>query len=147
MVALGRGFRKDNGELHYLWRAVDHEGEVLESSVTKRRDKKAALKVLKNSLIRLGRAEEIVTDHLRSYGAVLRKLGISDRHETGRWANNRGENSHQPFRRREWAMLRFRSMRRLQKFVSVYALVHSHFNQERALQSAEFQGQSCRRFR
>ncbi len=128
-------FVKINGERHYLWRAVDHEGEVLESFVTKTRDKKAALKFLKKSLKRHGRVEEIVTDRLRSYGAALRELGISDRQETGRWANNRAENSHQPFRRRERAMLRFRRMRTLQKFASVHASVFNHFNQERSLSS------------
>jgi putative transposase len=130
-------FVKINGETHYLWRAVDHEGEVLESFVTKTRDKKAALKFLKKTLRRHGRAEELVTDRLRSYGAALRDLGISDRQETGRWANNRAENSHQPFRRRERAMLRFRRVRSLQKFASVYASVHNHFNQERASYSRQ----------
>jgi len=105
---------KINGEQLYLWRAVDHEGEVLESFVTKTRDKKAALKFLKKSLKRHGSADEIVTDRLRSYGAALRDLGISDRQETDRRVNNRAENSHQPFRRREQAMLRFRRMRTLQ---------------------------------
>ena len=128
-------FVKINGERHYLWRAVDHEGEVLESFVTKKRDKKAALKFLKKSLKRHGRAEEIVTDRLRSYGAALDDLGIRDRHETGRWANNRAENSHQPFRRRERAMLRFRRMRTLQLFAAVHASVHNLFNQERNLSS------------
>ena len=108
-------FVKINGEKHYLWRAVDHEGEVLESFVTKTRDKKAALKFLKKTLKRHGPADEFVTDCLRSYGAALRELGICDRQETGRWANNRAENSHLPFRRRERAMLRFRRMRTLQK--------------------------------
>ena len=128
-------FVKINGQQHYLWRAVDTEGEVLESFVTKTRDKKAALKFLKKTLKRHGRAEELVTDRLRSYGAALKELGIHDRQETGRWANNRAENSHQPFRRRERAMLRFRRLRCLQKFVSVHASVHNHFNQERALSS------------
>jgi putative transposase len=128
-------FVKINGERHYLWRAVDHEGEVLESFVTKTRDKKAALKFLRKSLKRHGHTGEVVTDRLRSYGAALRELGISDRHETGRWANNRAENSHQPFRRRERAMLRFRRMRSLQKFAFVHASVHNHFNQERSLTS------------
>jgi putative transposase len=128
-------FVKINGERHYLWRAVDHEDEVLESFVTKTRDKKAALKFLRKSLKRHGPAAEIVTDRLRSYGAALRDLGISDRQETGRWANNRAENSHQPFRRRERAMLRFRRMRTLQKFASVHASVLNHFNQERSLSS------------
>jgi len=130
-------FVKINGELHYLWRAVDHEGEVLESFVTKRRDKKAVLKFLKKSLKRHGCTDEIVTDLMRSYGAALRELGISDLQETGRWTNNRAENSHQPFRRRERAMLRFRRMRTLQKFASVHASVHNHFNQERALYSRQ----------
>ena len=100
-------FVKINGERHYLWRAVDHEGEVLESFVTKKRDRKDALKFLKKTLKRHGRSDEIVTDWLRSFGAALRELGISDRQETGRWSNNRAENSHQPFRRREPAMLCF----------------------------------------
>ena len=128
-------FVKINGERHYLWRAVDHEGEVLESFVTKTRDKRAALKFLKKSLKRHGRAEAIVTDRLRSYGAALRDLGIADRQETGRWANNRAENSHLPFRRRERAMLRFRRMRTLQKFASVHASVCNLFNTERSLYS------------
>ena len=128
-------FVKINGELHYLWRAVDHEGEVLESFATKTRDRKAALKFLKKTLKRHGHSAEFVTDLMRSYGAALRELGISDLQETGRWANNRAENSHQPFRRRERAMLRFRRMRTLQKFVSVHASVHNHFNQERSLSS------------
>jgi len=125
-------FVKINGERHYLWRAVDHEGEVLESFVTKTRDKKSALKFLRKSLRRHGPAHVIVTDRLRSYGAALRELGISDRQETGRWVNNRAENSHQPFRRRERAMLRFRRMRTLQKFAAVHASVFNHFNQERS---------------
>jgi putative transposase len=128
-------FVKINGERHYLWRAVDHEGEVLESFVTKTRDKKAALKFLKKSLKRHGRAEEFVTDRLRSYGAALDDLGIRDRQETGRWANNRAENSHLPFRRRERAMLRFRRMGTLQLFAAVHASVHNLFNQERSLSS------------
>jgi transposase-like protein len=130
-------FVKINGEWHYLWRAVDHGGEVLESFVTKTRDQKAASKFLRKTLKRHGRSDEIVTDRLRSYGAALRDLGISDRQETGRWTNNRAENSHQPFRRRERAMLRFRRLRTLQKFASVHASVHNHFNQERALTSRD----------
>ena len=128
-------FVKINGQQHYLWRAVDHEGEVLESFVTKTRDKKAALKFLKKTLKRHGSTDEIVTDRLRSSGAALKEHGIRDRQETGRWENNRAENSHQPFRRRERAMLRFRRMRTLQKFASVHASVHNHFSRERALHS------------
>jgi putative transposase len=130
-------FVKINGRQHYPWRAVDHEGEVLESFVTKTRDKKAALKFLKKALKRHGRAEELVTDRLRSYGAALGDPGISDRQETGRWANTRAENSHQPFRRRERAMLRFRRMQSVQKFASVHASVFNHFNRERHLYSRQ----------
>lgn len=128
-------FVKINGERRYLWRAVDHEGEVLESFVTKTRDKKSALKFLKKAMRQHGRPEAIVTDRLRSYGAALREIGAGARQETGPWANNRAENSHLPFRRREQAMLRFRLMRSLQKFASVHASVHNHFNQERSLTS------------
>ena len=126
-------FVKINGELHYLWRAVDHEGEVLESYVTKRRDRKAALKFLRKSMKRYGQPEVIVTDKLRSYGAAMKVIGNDKRQETGRWLNNRAENSHLPFRRRERAMLRFRRMRSLQKFVTVYSSVYNHFNNERSL--------------
>ncbi|MFZ1660950.1 MAG: IS6 family transposase [Paracoccaceae bacterium] len=130
-------FVKINGEMRYLWRAVDHEGEVLESFVTKKRDRKAALKFLKKAMRRYGRPIEIVTDRLRSYGAALKDLGRGDDREMGRWVNNRAENSHLPFRRRERAMLRFRQMRSLQKFASVHGSIYNHFNQERALYSRE----------
>jgi putative transposase len=128
-------FVKINGETHYLWRAVDHEGEVLESFVTKRRDRKAALKFLRKTMKRHGNPHIFVTDKLRSDGAAMKAIGNADKQETGRWLNNRAENSYQPFRRRERAMLRFRRMRTLQKFVAVHASVHNHFNQERHLYS------------
>ena len=124
---------KLNGEMVYLWRAVDHEGEILESYVTKKRDKSAALAFMKRALKRHGRAETIVTDGLRSNPAAMRDLGNLDRREMGRWLNNRAENSHLPFRRRERAMLRFRQMKTLQKFAAVHANVHNHFNSERHL--------------
>ena len=126
-------FVKINGEKHYLWRAVDHEGEVLESFVTKRRDKNAALKFLRKSLKRHGTTETIVTDRLASYGAALKVLGAIGKREVGRWINNRVENSHQPFRRRERAMLRFRRMRSLQKFAAMHGSIHNHFNGDRHL--------------
>jgi putative transposase len=128
-------FVKINGETHYLWRAVDNEGEVLESFVTKRRDRKAALKFLRKTMKRHGNPHIFVTDKLRSDGAAMKAIGNADKQETGRWLNNRAENSYQPFRRRERAMLRFRRMRTLQKFVAVHASVHNHFNQERHLYS------------
>ncbi len=124
-------FVKINGRTHYLWRAVDHEGEVMEAFVSKRRDRKAALKFLRKTMKRHGEANIFVTDKLRSCGAAMKVLGTAEKQEAGRWLNNRGENSHQPFRRRERAMLRFRFMRTLQKFASVHASVHNHFNQER----------------
>jgi len=126
-------FVKINGERHYLWRAVDQEGEILESFVTRKRDKSAALSFMKKALKRHGKAEAIVTDGLRSYPAAMRELGNLNRREMGRWKNNRAENSHLPFRRRERAMLRFRRMKTLQKFVSVHASLHNHFNSERHL--------------
>jgi putative transposase len=126
-------FVKINGELHYLWRAVDHEGEVLESYVTKSRDKAAALKFMKKALKRHGSAKTITTDGLRSYKAAMKELGNAEKQEVGRWANNRVENSHLPFRRRERAMLRFRQMKSLQKFSAVHAAFHNHFNKDRHL--------------
>lgn len=130
-------FVKINGETHYLWRAVDHEGEVLESYVTRRRDRKAALKFLRKSMKRYGQPQVLVTDKLRSYGAAMKAVGNILKQETGRWLNNRAENSHLPFRRRERAMLRFRQMRCLQKFAAVHSSVHNHFNQERHLYSRD----------
>ena len=125
-------FVKINGETHYLWRAVDHEGEILESYVTKTRDKQA-LAFMKKALKRHGSPEAITTDGLRSYRAAMTELGNADKQEVGRHANNRVENSHLPFRRRERAMLRFRRMHSLQKFASVHANIHNHFASERRL--------------
>ena len=143
-VSRMRGFRhwrwhldemyvKLNGEMVYLWRAVDHEGEILESYITKTRDKVAALRFMKKALKRHGSPDSITTDGLRSYRAAMNELGNAEKQEIGRWANNRVENSHLSFRRRERAMLRFRRMKTLQKFASVHANVHNHFNQERHL--------------
>ena len=92
-------FVKIIGERHDLWRAVVHEGEVLESYVTKKRDKKAALKFMKKAMRRHGSPNEIVTDKLRSNNAAAKELGCLEKQVTGRWANNRVENSHLPFRR------------------------------------------------
>jgi putative transposase len=125
-------FVKINGERHYLWRAVDHEGEVLESFVTKTRQE-GRIEIPEEVMRRHGPCERYVTDGLRSYGAALKEVIAADRQETGRWLNSRAENSHLPFRRREKAMLRFRSMRSLQKFAAVHASVINHFNSERSL--------------
>jgi putative transposase len=128
-------FVRINGETHYLWRAVDHEGEVLEVFVTKRRDRRAALKFLKRAMKRYGQPKVIVTDRLRSYRAAMNVVGNGADQECVRWLNNRAENSHQPFRRREQAMSKFRETKSLQKFASVHASIHNHFNQERQLYS------------
>ena len=88
---------KLNGEMVYLWQAVDHEGEVLESYFTKTRDKAAALTFMKKALKRNGSPEAITTDELRSYRAAMNELGNADKQEIGRWANNRVENNHLPF--------------------------------------------------
>ena len=128
-------FVKINGQTHFLWRAVDHEGEVLEVFVTKRRDRAAALKFLKRTLKRHSRPKTIVTDRLRSYRAAMKIIGNVTSQECGRRLNNRAENSHQPFRRRERGMAKFRGFKTLQKFASVHASIHNHFNQERHLYS------------
>lgn len=127
-------FVKINGETLYLWRAVDHEGEVLESFVTKTRDKASALQFLKKAMKRYGKPQEVVTDLLRSVGAAMREIGNADRQVLSRHENNRAENSHLPFRRRERAMARFWQMRSLQKFAAAHASVHNYFNHDRSLE-------------
>ena len=126
-------FVRINGERHYLWRAVDHEGEVLEAFVTKRRDRRAALTFLKRTMKRYGRPQSIVTDRLPSYRAAMKGLGNAERQDCGRWLNNRAENSHLPFRRREGAMARFRDIKTLQKFTAVHSSLYNHFNHQRNL--------------
>ena len=128
---------KIKGETNYLWRVVDHEGEVLESYATKRWNHKAALKFLKKTMKLYGRPYVIVTDLLQSYGAAMKVIGNAERQETGRWKNNRAENSHLPFRRREWAILRFRRLCNLQKIVAIHSSIHDHFNQKCHLYSGE----------
>ena len=126
-------FVRINGETHYLWRAVDHEGEVLEVFASKRRDRKAALTFLKRAMKRYGRPKVLVTDRLRSYRSAMEMIGNAAAQACGRWLNNRAENSHQPFRRREKAMGKFRDVKTLQKFAAVHATIHNHFNQNRHL--------------
>ena len=126
-------FVRINGETHYLWRAVDHEGEVLEVLATKRRDRRAALRLLRKVMKQYGRPKVIVTDKLPSYRAAMKEMGIDRRQVTGQWLNNPAENSHQPFRRREGAMARFRDIKTLQKFASVHASIHNHLNHQRHL--------------
>jgi len=126
-------FVRINGERRYLWRAVDHEGEVLEVYVTKTRDRRAALVFLRRAVKPHGLPRTIVIDRLRSDRAALSNLGIGGRQETARWLNNRAENSHQLFRRRERSMQRFRGAATLQKFVSIHATTRNHFNLDRHL--------------
>jgi len=126
-------FVRINGEMHYLWRAVDQEGEVLEVFATKCRDRKAALKFIKRAMKRYGRPRAIVTDRLGSYRSAMKMIGNAAAQECGRWLNNRVENSHQPFRRREGATTKFRHIKTLQKFASVHASIHKRFNLERHL--------------
>ncbi len=125
---------KIRGETHYLWRAVDHEGEVLEPYITKKRNKAAELKFLRKAMKRYGNPEVVVTDKCPSYHAAMKVIGNAGRQETGRHLNNRAENSHQPFRRRERAMSRFRRMRSLQKFASMRSSAHNHFNHQRNIE-------------
>src|SRR5277367_3246266 len=129
-------YLKIDGRMVYLWRAVDAEGEVLDVLVQSKRNKAAALKLMRKLLKRYAFVpERLVTDDLRSYGAVARDLGIESRHERGRWKNNRAENSHQPTRRRERKMQRFKSRGSAQRFLSIHAAVQNTFNVQRHLTS------------
>jgi putative transposase len=130
-------FVRLNGTTHYLWRADDHEGGILEVFATKRRDRMAALAFLKRAMKRCGRPRVIVTDRLRSYRAAMNVIGNAADQECGRWLNNRAGNSHQPFRRREGAMSKFRDVKTLQKFGSIHASIHNHFNLDRHLNRRE----------
>ena len=124
------------GRRMYLWRAVDNEGEVLDILLQRRRDKAAAVKLMRKLLKKQGYAPDVlVTDKLGSYGAARRELGLSARHEQGLRRNNRAENSHQPVRRRERKQQRFKSARSAQRFLSMHAAFHNTFNLQRHLVS------------
>jgi putative transposase len=124
------------GRRMYLWRAVDSEGEILDLLVQPRRDKAAALRLMRKLVRKQGYAPRVlVTDKLQSYGAARRDLGLSARHEQGLRRNNRAENSHQMVRRRERKMQRFKSARSAQRFLSIQAPVHNIFNLQRHLLS------------
>src|SRR6516225_2281659 len=124
------------GERMYLWRAVDHEGEVLDMLVQRRRDSRAALRPMRKLLKKQGFAPKLlVTDKLRSYTSAFRQLHLTCSHEQGLRSNNRAENSHQPVRRRECKMQRFKSARSAQRFLSMHAAVHNTFNLQRHLVS------------
>jgi putative transposase len=124
---------KINGATHCLWRAVDREGKVLEADVSRSGDRKAALKFLRKTPKRHGPPHVFVTDKLRTCGAARKNPGLPAAREAGQWPNYRAENSHQPTRRRERAMLRFRRMRSSQKCATVHSSVRNPFHAERTL--------------
>src|ERR1700747_549020 len=124
------------GKRMYLWRAVDHEGEVLDMLVQSRRDSRAALRLMRKLLRKQGFVPKLlVTDKRRSYGSAFRQLQLTCPHEQGLRKNNRAENSHQPVRRRERKMQRFKSPRSAQRFLTMHAAVHNTFDLQRHLVS------------
>ena len=128
----------------YLWRAVDHEGEVLDMPVQRRRDKRAALRLMRKLLRKqASKPKSLTTDKLGSYAAAFRQLGLTCPHQQGLRSNNRAENSHQPVRRRERKLQRFKSAGSAQRFLSIHAAVYNTFNLQRHLIS----GSTLRRFR
>ena len=130
-------FLKINGRLHYLWRAVDQDGDVLDIMVQRRRDKKAAKKFFRKLLKRLQYVPRvIVTDKLRSYSAAKAEVMPSVKHIQQKYQNNRAENSHQPTRLRERVMRRFKSASHAQSFLSAFGIITSHFRVGRHLCTA-----------
>ena len=130
-------FVKINGKQHYLWRAVDQDGDVIDVFLQSRRDGAAAKRFFKRLLRGQGEeSREIVTDKLRSYGVAQRALLPETIHNTAQYANNRAELSHQPTRVRERGMRRFKSTAQAQRFLTVHAAVYNLFNLGRHLVSA-----------
>ena len=134
-----------DGKPMYLWRAIDQNGEILDVLVQAKRDKRAALKLMRRLLKKAGFAPRtIVTDKLRSYAAAFRDLGLTARHHEARWKNNRIEGSHVYVRRRERRMQGFRSPGAAQRFLSLHAATYNVFNTRRHLNSAA-NHRDCRR--
>jgi len=131
-------FVKINGMQHYLWRAVDQDGEIVDVFLQRRRDGKAAKRFFKR-LLKVHRCEprKVVTDRLRSYGVAHREVIPDTIHDTTQYANNRAELSHQPTRVRERGMRRFKSAHQAQRFLSTHAAVYNLFNFGRHLVSAK----------
>ena len=126
-----------NGALHYLRRAVDQNGVVLDILVQDRRNAAAAKRFFKRLLAGLKfKPKRIVTDGLRSYGAAKREILLEVRHRTSRYLNNRAENSHRPTRRRERQMQRFKSPKQAHRFLSSHAMIYGHFRPRRQLMTA-----------
>ncbi len=131
-------YLKINGELHYLWRAVDQHGVVLDILVQERRNATAAKRFFKRLLVGLNyQPRKIVTDGLRSYGVAQREILPGVQHRTNRYLNNRAENSHRPTRRRERQMQRFKSPEGAQRFLSAHAMIYGHFRPRRHLMAAD----------
>ncbi|TDH58971.1 IS6 family transposase [Dankookia rubra] len=131
-------FLRINGVLHYLWRAVDQHGVVLDILIQDRRNASAAKRFFKRLLAGLKyKPKRIVTDGLRSYGAARREILPDVRHRTSRYLNNRAENSHRPTRRRERQMQRFKSPEHAQRFLSSHAIIYGHFRPRRHLMTAD----------
>ena len=125
-------FIRIRGKVHYLWRAVDQDGHVLDILVQSRRNTKAAERFFRKLLKGLQYAPRvIVTDKLKSYAAAKRKVLPHTEHRQSRYLNNRAEVSHQPTRRRERQMQRFKSARHAQRFLSTHSRIHNHFQLRR----------------
>ena len=124
-------FVKINGKQHYLWRAIDQDGEVVNVYLQERRDSEAAKRFFKRFLKSGGIPRLIVTDKLRSYGVAHRSLIPTAEHNTEQYANNRAELSHQPTRVRERGMRRFKSIKHAQRFLESHAAIYNLFNLHR----------------
>jgi putative transposase len=136
-LAPRRSFSKDQRSPHYLWRAVDQDGDVLDILVQSRRDKKAAKRFFRKLLKGLRYVPRvIITDKLKSYSAAKAEVMPSVEHLHQKYKNNRAENSHQPTRLREKEMRRFKSAGQAQRFLSAFGLISSHFRVGRHLYSA-----------
>jgi putative transposase len=142
-------FIRIQGQLHYLWRAVDQHGIVLDVLVQRRRDGKAAKRFFKRLLKGLQYVPRvIVTDKLKSYGVAKRTILLNVEHRQSRYLNNRAENSHRPTRRRERQMQRFKSSRHAQGFLSAHAFIHGHFHPCRhRMKASEYRAARARTFK
>jgi putative transposase len=131
-------YLKINGKTHYLWRAVDHDGTVLDILVQSRRSKQAAKRFFRKLRVRLQYVPRgIIADKLKSYGAAKREILPGLEHRQHKRLNNRAENSHQPTRLREKKMRRFKSAKHAQRFLSAFGLISQHFQPQRHRLRAE----------